>query len=328
MNLKKLVRLRAEAVDAVVSTSDISRQFYGEWAQGDRYWWWLCAILVDPMDLIVEDDEGKLWRLAYTVGDREVTFGELTEVYIDYVDAIARREQNGAALKAITDTRGAEKVSAVYSERPSNRPKTKEGDDVREFLEKLRAKHGLPATATDEEILKAAAEAPDPEDPPADDPPADDPPADDPPAADPPADDPPAQQPQAATVDAGALAQLQADAALGRKAGELMLKNEREAHVDDAIAKGKVPAASRPNLLAEAERDQKAGRTTTFDYLAALTANVIPVEQRAVTEPTNEGGTQIDASAVNSFLGRHMPDVAAKKAAIAAGTHNRVTIAD
>lgn len=331
MNWKRFVRLRAGEVDAAVSTSDISRQFYGEWASGDRYWWWLCAILVDPTDLIVEDDDGKLWRLPYTVGDRDVTFGELTEVYIEYVDAIARREQNTVALRAITDTRGDQRVAAVFNERPSLRPKTKEGDDVREYIEKLRAKYKLPASASDEDVLKAASEAPDPDQAPAPpapgEPAADDPDPDADPDPDDPDPDPAPDQPQALRVDGAALKKLQEDAALGRQAGELMLKNEREAGVDDAITKGKVPAMARASYLSQWEHDQKIGASVTKDYLAGLTENIIPVEQRAVT-PQDQGerdGTQIDANAINGFLAQHMPDVAARKAAALSGDRPRVS---
>jgi len=324
MNWKKLVMLRSEpAVDAAVSTSDISRQFYGEWAQGDRYWWWLCAILVDPTDLIVEDDDGKLWRVPYTVGDRDVTFGEPTEVYIDYVDAIARGEQNTVALRAITATRGDERVAAVYNERPATRPKTKEGDDVREHIEKLRAKYKLPASASDEDVLKAAAEAPEGE--------SDEPETPDTPATPetpetpevPETPETPAEQPEALRVDAAAFAELQRQAALGAQAGTLMLKNEREAGVDDAISRGKIPAMARSSMLSQWEHDQKIGASTTKDYLAGLTENVIPVEQRAVVEPTGEGQQgAINASAVDAFLGQHLPDVAARKQAALAAAAN------
>lgn len=326
MNLRRFVRMGGVA--AAVSTSDISRQFYTEWAMGDRYWWWLCAILVDPNDLIVEDEDGKLWRLPYTVGAHDVTFGDLAEVYVEYVDAVARHDTNLVALQAIITTRGDDKVAAAFTERPKDRPKTKEGDHVREYLEKLRAKFQLPADASDEDILKAVAEANPEVDPDAD--PAPDPSVDPAPG---PAPDPnpspapapvPSPQPsaRAVTVDAEAFRELQEGARLGREAHNTLARGNDERFVDRAIASGKVPARTRASYLSQIARDRDQGTvdakgvTETETYLTSLSENVVPVEQRALTpdDPT------VDASGVNQdaldrFMSQHMPDVAAAKVA-------------
>lgn len=343
------VALRAVAATAV-STSDISRDFYGSWAVGDRYYWWLCQIMVDPYEVIVEDPEGDLHRMSYTPNDDgTVTFGEPQRVRIEYVDVAAKSETNLSVLAGIAAVRGNKVAARFVSREESRLSATQEGEGMREHIAKLRQKLGLSAETPDEEVLRQAAED-DPEAPQA--PEAD--PATTPaavpgtegepgipptPPATPAAPDAPGAPPatpdperttgasaaqRAVQVDSAALAQLQADARVGVEERNARLAREDGEYVDAAVRVGKIPPSSRPNLVSEMSRNPES-RAATREYLDGLAENVIPVTPRntsATSTSATEGSTNSD---VNQFMAQHMPDVVARKQRLAAGARPRVS---
>lgn len=313
-------KVMLNAVEASsVSTSDIERDFYNEWAIGDRYWWWVCLILVDPPEVIVNDGSDNLFRLAVTTADDgSVAFGEPVPVRIEFVDAMARQDSVSAVLAGIESARG-EKVAAKYTTRAESRQHV-EGDAMREYIAKLRAKLGLGDDVSDEQVLAAAATALEatpevpvepgtPGVPEGDDVPN---PTGDP---DPAPTDPPDVPTGAVVVDASALASLQADAAAGREARNTQLRSEREGVVAAAIKAGKIPPRSRESYLSQMERDPKGTR----EFLGELAENVVPVSLRGQgdSQETQTGGRSGD---LDAWLTARMPDVAARKAGILAGT--------
>lgn len=71
------------AVQASVSVEDISRKYY----EAAGYSMWITAMHVDPLELIASDDtDGKFYRIPVELSGSEFTFGEPTEVAINYVD--------------------------------------------------------------------------------------------------------------------------------------------------------------------------------------------------------------------------------------------------
>lgn len=83
-----------------------------------------------------------------------------------------------------------------------------------------------------------------------------------------------------ATIDKNVLAQLQADAALGRQAHEQQAKDSRDALVKAALTDGRIPAASADHWRALLAADPNAAAV-----LASLAAGTVPV-----TEIGNAGG--------------------------------------
>lgn len=91
-------------VQASVSVEDISRQYY----ESAGYSMWITAMHVDPLELIASDDAtGKFYRIPVQTDGDSFTFGEATEVAINYVEvpvaakALPHRwSDRKAALKA------------------------------------------------------------------------------------------------------------------------------------------------------------------------------------------------------------------------------------
>lgn len=79
----------ARQITADVTVEDVRRQFY-DWikADPDKNWWWIRSMYVDPLELIVDDDDGTLHRIPYSINkDDEVEWGEAKAVKIKYVNA-------------------------------------------------------------------------------------------------------------------------------------------------------------------------------------------------------------------------------------------------
>jgi hypothetical protein len=49
-------------------------------------WAWIHKIYRDPDELIVDRDDGTLYRVPFTVSGDQATFGEAQEVKVEYVD--------------------------------------------------------------------------------------------------------------------------------------------------------------------------------------------------------------------------------------------------
>jgi len=335
------------AVEAVaVSTSDVARDFYSDWAVGDRYYWWLCQIMVDPQEIIVEDPDGDLYRMSYTPNaDGTVSFGDPSRVRVEYVDVAAKSETNQAVLAGIVQVRGAN-VIARFTNREQSRLSTQEGESMREHIARLRRVLGLSAETPDEEVLRVAAEQAEEEDPeeqgqqpppappgvPGEPTPAS--PSTEQPAPGQPGQPAPATQGRSAgavaqsgtqtavTVDAAALHQLQQDAMVGVQERNARLAREDASYVEEAVRVGKVPPSSIPSLVAEMGRSEES-RLATRQYLDGLAENVIPVAIRQDnTAATVDNGA---SSQVEAFMAAHMPDVVARKRRLQASGIPRVT---
>jgi hypothetical protein len=86
---EKPVTITAAADRTVVgqiTVEDLRRQYY-ESLNGDQAWWWIRAIYLDPNELIVDDDEGGLYRVQFDVNGDEVAFNDPKSVKVKYVNA-------------------------------------------------------------------------------------------------------------------------------------------------------------------------------------------------------------------------------------------------
>jgi hypothetical protein len=192
---------------------------------------------------------------------------------------------------------------------------------MKEHIAKLRAKLGLAADTSDEEVLRVAAEGV-PE------------PTPEPSAPDP---EPPAEggeTPEPGTVegepgtgagegngdgqvsiDAAALAQLQADARAGREAREEQISQADEILLSSAVKCGKFPPARKEHYAKLLSAD----REGTIALINELEENVVPVKLRGVTPET-------EASQASGYPVTWLPEVAARKAALASASESRVVM--
>lgn len=77
----------ATGVKATTSIDDVRMQFYDQ-LDSSQMWWWIRAVLVNPLQLVVDDDAGGLYLIDVTVdASDEVTYGEPQAVKVEYVSA-------------------------------------------------------------------------------------------------------------------------------------------------------------------------------------------------------------------------------------------------
>lgn len=158
----------ARAITAQVNVDDVRRAFYNE-ALGEMDispWSWIRAIQLDPNEIIIDDDEGHLYRASFETSGENVTFGDPAEVKIKYVNAATMKAQADVRLAATAGIVYDHEVGGVYANRADSRP-DHINQEVRMTPEQLRASIGLPADATDDQVrarmaeLQAATPSPD-----------------------------------------------------------------------------------------------------------------------------------------------------------------------
>lgn len=76
-------------VKASVNLDNVKTAYYAMLdASGNGMWWWCREVRVNPMTLIVDDDEGSLWEVPVSIDSNdEISFGEHVEVKVQYVAA-------------------------------------------------------------------------------------------------------------------------------------------------------------------------------------------------------------------------------------------------
>lgn len=315
------------AIAATMNVEDIRRHYYEHLdAQGSEYsWWWIRAMQLDPNELIVDDDEGHLYRVPFEVSGNEVSFGDPKEVKVQYVNVPKKKTEAALAASAyvagIADVRD---LQVVYASRQESRPESEEGGNGLD-AKQLRASLGLAEDATDEQVqqkiaeLRASADS-DPDD-------AED--ADGGDDADSGADDGDddsdpgvaegesegANDAEASGVvlDKETYEQLKAGAALADKHEKERIMSENGRILNDAIAAGKIPPARREHYEKLLAKD----RDGTVAFLNDLAAGVVPV-----TEIGN-GGDGDSSSDASGLPEGWFPEM--KRNRVAAASRQRVT---
>lgn len=277
---------------ASANLDDIRRAFYNEYLSENpaMSWWWIQAILVDPNELVVEDDEsGKLYKIGFdTSAEGNVTFGEPEAVKIEYVPD-NREDQKAAASHVAAVLAIGRKVEATWATRADSRPATaSEGAmDPKEIRKRLN----LPEDASDEQVqetlteLNTAAGVKPVQEVPA--PAVETPEA---PAATPETkvEEPAVAEAPAAVaasgvpagmvlIDSATLETLKVGASAGIEVKSRTEKSEREQLVAAAVADGRIAPAGREHWLNSLEKDP-----TAKDTLASLKPGLVPVEMREV----------------------------------------------
>jgi hypothetical protein len=79
------------SVRGQLNVEDIRRQYYDS-LEGEQAWWWIRAIYLDPDELIVDDEDGGIFRVPFSVDGEDAKFEEATKVKIKYVNASGSTE--------------------------------------------------------------------------------------------------------------------------------------------------------------------------------------------------------------------------------------------
>lgn len=143
---------RKAPVRAAANIDQVRRDFI-DWAdEQSRYSWWIRELWLDPNYIIVDDDQGGLFRVPFTVADNAVTFGDAVPVEVSYIDATPAKGEAVAASRP--------SFAQVYANRSDSRPATtttQEGDDMdtQSIIDLL----DLPADTTDEQAQEALTKA-------------------------------------------------------------------------------------------------------------------------------------------------------------------------
>lgn len=140
-----------------VNVDQISRA-YREQKSSDQMWWWIRSMMIDPNELIVEDEEhGSLYRVPYAINGDSIDFSDPVPVKIKYEDKPKQQEKEAAsmALRAGLESMGATSVASYKNRKEFDMAGvTSQVDPVA-----LRNALGLEDNASDEDLQTALASA-------------------------------------------------------------------------------------------------------------------------------------------------------------------------
>lgn len=241
------LRRRLGRVEASVSVDTVRQAFYDALSDDSR-WAWIREIYVgDGPYLIVDDDEGDLYRIPWSESSGTVTFATPERVVVQYVPAPA---EDDAAEGLVLAARFAGTDPRLI--RASEPDKPQEGTME---LSELLAEVGLPADATMEqytarlgELGELAAATADVADPPV------------------------AAPPGTVVLDEAAHAELVEAAGLGAQAFRTIAERDRDAFLNGAVQAGRFPVSRREHYLSLWEADPEGTRT----LIEGLEAGLIP----------------------------------------------------
>jgi hypothetical protein len=281
-----------EHVMADASIDDVVNAFYhGPASDPEMYWWWIREVRVDPMEIIVDDDAGNLFRVPYNLksskdGTDAVSFGESQQVRIQYVDVVAAGQsivKRFGNPVAASRPRVRDAVSATLP------PTNQKGSDMQPSAEVLLAL-GLAPEATEEEVNAAMLAKLTPVAPPTV--------VEAPPVVtglNGPTDAPiipitpatPVIPEGMALIDEQTLTELREGVAASNSLLRERDNQIRASVLDGAIKAGKIPPARREHYEAMFKADPEG----TTSLLGALQPGLIPVKERG-----HEGSAEVAAS--------------------------------
>lgn len=259
-------------VKAQVNVDDIRRTYYESIENlPNTFWWWIRSIYVNPNELIIDDDEGGLYRVPFSMDDNDnVTFGDPTPVKVQYVDAPI-----AAASQSLRDTlvmaMGMNRILAKYTVRAESRP-TNEGAQsmTPEQIALLRQRlnvtaEQLPDDASDAVLMSVLASGEVAEVEHAE------------------VEVPTVTETQAPSipegmvlVDAEIFEQVRQQAQQGAAVASRLGEQERDHFLDDAIRAGKFPPSRREHYLAAWTGDAEGTRA----LVASLSPGLVPTTAR------------------------------------------------
>lgn len=334
-NTVTAARQRPASVTAAVNVDDVRRQYY-EGLDGSQMWWWIRGIYLEPNELIVDDDEGGLYRVPFEVEGEEITFNDPVSVKMTFVDASrGSTERRAVALVASVGREVASYDNRVAAGRQN--PKQEEGSNV--DPKQLRASIGLPEDASDEQVqarlaeLNAAAatltqpgtsesgDDPDTQTEPQaqseEDGSEDE--SEDSPAA-------PTNVPEGMVlIDAATLADLQSGLQTARAIDAKAKAEDKSATISAAIKAGKVPPSRKEHYAAMWDKDPEGTKhlLTAPVEKGGLAAGLVPVVERGGDAPPDDVSAAGEQAYDPSWLA---PNERARIDAVKAGSFQPATI--
>jgi hypothetical protein len=321
------MRLFAKRSAASANLDDIRRAFYNDFVpnRDEANWWWVRAVMTDPNQLVVEDDEsGQLFMIDFlSDGKGSVSFGEPDPVRIEYVPDQRDAQKAASEHLAAALVTGRE-VVASWPSRVESRPEAKATGGVMGPKE-VRDALGLPEDASEEQVHEALlAKAgitgetpPDPTPAPEITPVVEPTPAVELTPA-------PERQPVAASnlppgtvlVDEQTWESMRAGLGRVDKMVEENDKSKRETLVMAAIADGRIPPARKDHWLTYLEKDMDGG----VEVLSSLQPNIVPLEERGHARTADLVDNQaVDGDTVTRWSEQLFPEVRNRNAALASG---------
>lgn len=264
--VKKRDNVAASAPVAAARSLDEVRRAYYDTLNSGQSWWWIREIRVDPLELIVDDDEGGLYRVPATVSGDNISFGDPEPIRVEYVAA-------------------AEQLIAASYRDPVQSGRTHNKEGSMQLSAEVLQKLGLEADADEDAIntailqLTASENAGEPANENSNDD-GNDGNSDsqpDTPATAPEAQ--PATAPQTpdgmVLIDEATFQELKEGAIAARQLQKEREKQERDALLDSAIKAGKFPRARRSHYEALLSADPEG----TKALIASLAKGVVPVSE-------------------------------------------------
>lgn len=311
----------AAAAGGVTLAADIDKvrgEFWRDFAteEHNRYWWWPRSIWTDPNEIIADDDEGHLYRVAFSSDDEgNVTFEEPQEVRETFVDVtnnqpVAARQGEPSAVYASRKDAGREKPKPAASRPQSEEERVDTDKAIRESL-------GLAEDATDDEVIAKAKELNEAE--------TEETNETEKTTAEEtvtPSDEIPEEEPVAAStelsegmvaVPADQWAKVQEGAQAGAKLASDTESQRRDDTIKAAMKVGKIRPADRDSMVNLHEANPKGFYTLLTAEVkdGGLAKGLIPVDERGVAG----GGDEVTASA--GLPGAWFPELNANGAASA-----------
>lgn len=255
---------------ASTNLDDLREAFYAERPDtGEKDWWSVQEIQINPNQLIVEHHgtDQTVYRVAWSVDtDGNFTFGDLTEVAVQYVDVAASSGEHAVVYKApvIRPTPIPPEEGPMDPKNLREQLGLAEDASDEDVTAKLTELNARPDEAAVTEQVAAAAQQ---------------------------AKDEAIAASAASAPTAEHLAALQADAAAGREARDLLASQDRETFIAAAMGDGKFPPAAKDSYLAQLAKGGDVEKATR-EFIDGLPKNTVPVEEIGASGGT-DGGDQI-----------------------------------
>jgi hypothetical protein len=299
-------------VAAGLDLGNVARQFCGDLDDGEvpgvpqdqpqaddvgpQIWWWPRSVRVEDdgsLYLIVDDDEGHLIRIPFTVQQADLIYGQPELVIETYVPVTSDPDDGVAAGRA----RGP-RVLASWPVRAASRPSnTTEVTTMDVDAAVLRTRLGLPEDADDAAIQEALAASPSTE-------------TEETTAAAAAAPEIPEGM---ALVDQETLSTLRQGAEQGAAVAARLARQDRDEFIAAAIKAGKFPAARRAHYEQLWTADEEGAR----ELIAKLAPGVVPAGGQELGRGGDGDSVENADSDHEAFMAKHYPQIARR------GGHDR-----
>jgi len=296
-DLQLLTNGEGVTVKAAMNIEDVRTAYYEQLDEAgeDFHWWWIRGMRVNPNELVVDDDDGHLYRVPFTVKGDGVKFGDPVQVVVDYKD-VPVGVAAGIFTEGLLGGRQEHDQCVVFASRAESRPESTEGGQMDRTA--LCASLGLEASATDAEIMEkltAGGVATDPVSSTGED---ETPPEDDNGDDTDEGEDEEAQSglPATVTVEASQFEQLKSDAALARDMHNRSITMENDSIMKEAVRAGKFA----PSVAASVRKqlENPGTREATIKWIDELEAGVVPVAPIG----SSAAGDEVEAGAAGEGL--------------------------